>query len=216
MYSAWDAAEAAGCPIRKSTDRSLLTAPRGLSQRATSFIASQRQGIHQMPLKRLKEPSSTQADKTSAARNNGSHDQHKKNYHVLCIIRSRPAPGQGRNLADRQPRRKKTSSQFQRPWQPSPEPKPRQTRKPRTRPFPATKPPTPLAGGTSRQYRPPSIGGTAGAWWSRTGSNRRPEACKATALPTELRPLDLPPAIRGRAASKIPAPGARRENGGPR
>ena len=27
-----------------------------------------------------------------------------------------------------------------------------------------------------------------GGWWSRTGSNRRPEACKATALPTELRP----------------------------
>ena len=35
-------------------------------------------------------------------------------------------------------------------------------------------------------------------WWRRTGSNRRPEACKATALPTELRPpiaspLDDPP-----------------------
>ena len=29
-------------------------------------------------------------------------------------------------------------------------------------------------------------------WWSRTGSNRRPEACKATALPTELRPLTRP------------------------
>ena len=26
-------------------------------------------------------------------------------------------------------------------------------------------------------------------WWSRTGSNRRPPACKAGALPTELRPL---------------------------
>ena len=25
-------------------------------------------------------------------------------------------------------------------------------------------------------------------WWSRTGSNRRPPACKAGALPTELRP----------------------------
>ena len=25
-------------------------------------------------------------------------------------------------------------------------------------------------------------------WWRRTGSNRRPIACKATALPTELRP----------------------------
>ena len=28
-----------------------------------------------------------------------------------------------------------------------------------------------------------------GFWWSQTGSNRRPEACKATALPTELWPL---------------------------
>src|SRR5215203_765749 len=39
-----------GCPIRRSPDRCLLAAPRGLSQRATSFIASWRQGIHQMPL----------------------------------------------------------------------------------------------------------------------------------------------------------------------
>ena len=42
-----------GFPIRKSMDQSLLTAPHGLSQRATSFIASQRQGIHQMPLRHL-------------------------------------------------------------------------------------------------------------------------------------------------------------------
>ena len=27
-----------------------------------------------------------------------------------------------------------------------------------------------------------------GKWWSLSGSNRRPEACKATALPAELRP----------------------------
>ena len=26
------------------------------------------------------------------------------------------------------------------------------------------------------------------SWWRRTGSNRRPHACKARALPTELRP----------------------------
>ena len=38
-----------GFPIRKSTDQSLFAAPHGLSQRTTSFIASQRQGIHQMP-----------------------------------------------------------------------------------------------------------------------------------------------------------------------
>ena len=31
----------------------MLAPPRGLSQRATSFIASRRQGIHQMPLRRL-------------------------------------------------------------------------------------------------------------------------------------------------------------------
>ena len=42
-----------GFPIRKSTDQSSLAAPRGLSQLTTSFIASQRQGIHQMPLRHL-------------------------------------------------------------------------------------------------------------------------------------------------------------------
>ena len=34
------------------------------------------------------------------------------------------------------------------------------------------------------------IADTARCWWSQTGSNRRPEACKATALPTELWPLN--------------------------
>ena len=32
-------------------------------------------------------------------------------------------------------------------------------------------------------------------WWSRTGSNRRPEACKATALPTELWPRSIPVSV---------------------
>ena len=42
-----------GFPIRKSADQSLLTAPRSLSQRVTSFIASLYQGIHQMLFKTL-------------------------------------------------------------------------------------------------------------------------------------------------------------------
>ena len=42
-----------GFPIRKSADQSFFAAPRGLSQRSTSFIASQRQGIHQTPLRHL-------------------------------------------------------------------------------------------------------------------------------------------------------------------
>ena len=40
----------AGFPIRKSPDQSLLAAPRGLSQLATSFIACFCQGIHHAPL----------------------------------------------------------------------------------------------------------------------------------------------------------------------
>ncbi len=39
-----------GFPIRKSPDQRLLTSPRRLSQRATSFIACMCQGIHQMLL----------------------------------------------------------------------------------------------------------------------------------------------------------------------
>jgi hypothetical protein len=53
MYSVHDDHKWPGFPIRKSTDQSLLTAPHGLSQRATSFIASQCQGIHQMPFRHL-------------------------------------------------------------------------------------------------------------------------------------------------------------------
>ena len=48
-----DTADAVGCPIRKFPAQSLLAAPRDLSQRATSFIASQCQGIPRMPFSRL-------------------------------------------------------------------------------------------------------------------------------------------------------------------
>ena len=43
-----------GFPIRKSSDQNLLTAPQGLSQPNTSFIASTRQGIHRIPLSNTK------------------------------------------------------------------------------------------------------------------------------------------------------------------
>src|SRR5208282_775254 len=42
-----------GCPIRRFTDQSLFAAPHDLSQCTTSFIASQRQGIHRIPLRHL-------------------------------------------------------------------------------------------------------------------------------------------------------------------
>ena len=42
-----------GFPIRRSTDQRLFAPSRSLSQRTTSFLASYRQGIHQMPLGHL-------------------------------------------------------------------------------------------------------------------------------------------------------------------
>jgi hypothetical protein len=44
----WIPHKEVGFPIRTSADQRLLTASRGLSQPATSFIASDCQGIHQM------------------------------------------------------------------------------------------------------------------------------------------------------------------------
>ena len=49
VFSMHDTPCGVGSPIRKFTDQSLFAAPRNLSQRTTSFIASQRQGIHRMP-----------------------------------------------------------------------------------------------------------------------------------------------------------------------
>ena len=56
-----------GCPIRRSRDHRSLASPPGFSQRATSFIASQCQGIHQMPLLAL-EPAPNAARPTSCCR----------------------------------------------------------------------------------------------------------------------------------------------------
>jgi hypothetical protein len=42
-----------GFPIRKFLDQSPFAAPQDLSQRTTSFIASQHQGIHRIPLRHL-------------------------------------------------------------------------------------------------------------------------------------------------------------------
>src|SRR4051794_14055420 len=50
MYSGPDTLERVGFPIRISADQRSLASPRSFSQRATSFIASWRQGIHRTPL----------------------------------------------------------------------------------------------------------------------------------------------------------------------
>jgi hypothetical protein len=62
-----------GCPIRRSPDRSPLAAPRGLSQRATSFVASWRQGIHQVPFLSL-DPAQRRPHCCPASRAHGPED----------------------------------------------------------------------------------------------------------------------------------------------
>ena len=47
-----------------------------------------------------------------------------------------------------------------------------------------------------------NFGACGAVWWSQTGSNRRPPACKAGALPTELWPL-LESGIGNRASGKF-------------
>ncbi len=54
MDSTADTPTGVGFPIRISSDQRLLPSPRSFSQGATSFIASLYQGIHQMPLSRLR------------------------------------------------------------------------------------------------------------------------------------------------------------------
>jgi hypothetical protein len=83
MYSVHDTACAVGCPIRTSMDQSLLAAPHGFSQRATSFIASWCQGIHRMPFSRsnqITKPKSHylrhHAQKPSSAEKAKDHSQH--------------------------------------------------------------------------------------------------------------------------------------------
>ncbi len=62
-----------------------------------------------------------------------------------------------------------------------------------------------LSRGTPRARRSP-------VWWSQTGSNRRPPACKAGALPAELWPRDREPSNRRLASQReniTGGPGAR-------
>ena len=46
----WQASSLPGCPIRIPPDQRSFAPPRGFSQLITSFIASESQGIHRLPL----------------------------------------------------------------------------------------------------------------------------------------------------------------------
>ena len=179
MDSVWDTACAVGCPIRRFTDQSLLAAPRDLSQRAASFIASQCQGIHQMPFRRL----ISRKRRLCATRRNKPAQWHSVSppfqMHDLG-----PAFWAGRGLSSVTC----TSSSLVHD--------PASVRKGERRNASAcalalpTYPvlwflPTILE--IRRLILHPQHQPQSG-WWRQTGSNRRHPACKAGALPTELCP----------------------------
>ena len=69
MNSVRDDPEGPGFPIRKSPDQSFFAAPRSLTQRNTSFIASMRQGIHHMLLPCLRSPPCTEIRSSALPQN---------------------------------------------------------------------------------------------------------------------------------------------------
>jgi hypothetical protein len=70
MDSADDTPYGVGCPIRRPRDRRALASPPGFSQRAASFIASQCQGIHQMPFFRFSRHAQRQTPRGPRLRRN--------------------------------------------------------------------------------------------------------------------------------------------------
>ena len=146
---------AAGCPIRIPPDQSPLAAPRGLSQRAASFIASRRLGIHRVPFSRSPRPGGRAAgdglrapSQSPRTTMNGRHDGHRArrrarcapSRHTLhyCCCRTR-AQGMRARASSRRRTIEKSA--------------------PRRRPA-----------------------GAARRWWARADSNGRPRAYQARAL----------------------------------
>ena len=197
-----------GFPIRKCPDQSLFAAPRTLSQRTTSFIASQRQGIHRIPLRHLivlidnatplgSGPTESHRRMTSLAKTRMvTNDQN--------LLANVPEPLRGQAEAQHKPQAGHGLHEPLGMGQPRSEHASLSTMTNSTRTDPSqgrTRPQTSMSS-TLNQDEPTNqpVEKTAPArapdtpdrprsiWWSQTGSNRRPHACKARALPTELWP----------------------------
>jgi hypothetical protein len=191
-----------GFPIRTSADQRSLASPRGFSQRATSFIASWRQGIHRTPFihsilattqparrtKTLKSAPCSREHHRDAASN--IRDAHMYSLHSTML---RPVPRPAKTARPILVANTRSYSPCQ--------------RSPGTRHRPSVSTGCPvgvpldhatrLLGARQRtcsgvQRALPSGKPPCPATWRRSGSNRRPPACKAGALPAELRPRTPP------------------------
>ena len=175
-----------GFPIRRSLDQSLFPAPQSLSQGIASFIASCCQGIHQTPLSRL----------IRSGRRRTAHHCANPALRLESHF-SRPPPGSCGGLLvsvldldsaavdpfrDHRTHTRVTAGNAFLSLNDVKRPRPGKGRPQR---------PTGRASPRARACRSSRLLADDGKrWWSLTDSNRRPSACKADALPTELRPLN--------------------------
>ena len=169
-----------GFPIRRSLDQSSFAAPQGLSQRTTSFIASQRQGIHQMLLRHLITLTiHVRSAAHTIVKERPVFRISPKDMFCLPSISGTTAAGRRWFAGPRCPACRIcclfTISNIR-----AAKPEKGRARTSLT-----------CHDMTIWPWTHPSR-----AWWSLSGSNRRPEACKATALPAELRPQLLERATR--------------------
>jgi hypothetical protein len=190
-----------GFPIRISTDQRLLAAPRGFSQRATSFIASWCQGIHRMPFSRSR---SKPAMHRSHPHNRNRGIAPAQAGHLLSTLeapsgasktplntlRCRLDPLAEDPVRHGNNARPETHQNLIHPDKDHMHRKPKPPAHQRhTGPIPKDQAPTcrmHFLLCDDRSTAPPDP--CCGPWWRRSGSNRRPPACKAGALPAELRP----------------------------
>ena len=176
-----------GCPIRRSMDQSSFAAPHGLSQRITSFIACACQGIHQLPLRHLivlianahpvkdgigtKRPASRDRFEGAVRLTHHERKIERLSRQTRAIVT--PSAVRSKPGGDRAP-----AKEFEQIFSLRCHTEQAESRACRKL--------------VSKRVTLPSsrhLALSTGEWWSQTGSNRRPHACKARALPAELWPL---------------------------
>ena len=174
-----------GFPIRKSPDQRVLSPPRGLSQSAASFIASSRQGIHPTPFSRL-----------IASRKTTGGARAPRPLRSASLVPGDALSGAAVSVLDLERRDDHAASG---PEGPAPASVSRLS-------LHDVKEPSIPHGDPKVQTNMPSMEGIEVRWWRLPGSNRRPPACKAGALPAELSPRASPTrrAVVGRGGLEPP------------
>jgi hypothetical protein len=156
-----------GFPIRKSADQSLFAAPHGLSQRTTSFIASQRQGIHRIPLLHL---IALIIDIHRSARHRLKRAGLDTIILKTSLLQMHPGTVRSSSVHDWCSKTALSAGLDQMHF------------------LFTMSDITATRLGLADEFASDGRRVRARVWWSQTGSNRRPHACKARALPTELWP----------------------------